>query len=357
MNHYLNDPHKKQNKNIFSVSSIGSLGCTFLEWSIHWIVGNDIYFHTVLGNIPLVSNPVQLSNGNAHLHRKNHPSGFKKTKDTIEKLLLSGNSLLSLYPIRLHPDDTARLLELPIVEQIDQDQLSLIKKEQDDNWFRTWEYLGQQEVKRIVIALPKNLYLYNIAAYRSLDRQFFSPKKYKDVIEAEDDYSNRFFKDSLLQYNTMEIWDRREFMAITLQCTPTKFDADNGLELQQPHKFINVQSLWHNGEKVILEVMDYLGLSINKDRLHHWRSAYQDWQRMQLNIVNFVYDFDFIINSIVNNYDFDLTPYNLSLRQEAIIQNKLMKNYNLTIKNWQLEKFPINAKGVHALLEENFHKF
>jgi hypothetical protein len=358
MSHCLNV--KKQNKNIFSVSSNGSLGGTFLEWSIHWITGNEIYYNTSMGNIPLVSTPINTEHNNSHLHIKNHPGGFDQTKQVVKKLQQSDNNLVSLYPVKLHFDNTNEFLKLPKTEQIDKDQWNILLKEQNDDWVCTWNYLEQQGIKRIHIVLPNHLYLYKISTIRSLERQLFACKKYNNITEMEEDTTNNFFKDSLFhygvsQYSKMKIWDRREFLALTLQSTPSNYDNCD-TELQNSHKFINVQSLWHDGERVVLEIIDCLGLVIDKNRLHHWKTVYQEWQRLQLNIVNFVYDFNLIIKSIVHNYDFDLSPYNLSLQQEAVIQNKLIRDYNLTIKNWQLEKFPNNTKGIHALLEENFHK-
>jgi hypothetical protein len=345
-------------KTIFSVSSNGALGGTFLEWSIHWLAGNDTYYHSTHGYIPLVSNPISSDSINAHNHRKNHPSGLTRTQKTLEKLSnLPDNTLCSLYPFALYYFDSAKLLNLTVNDQVDKDTLNLIVQNTKEDWTRTWEYLGSSKVNRIFIKLPDSLYLYYSSGPRSLEKQLFVDSTYSSADEHDDDLFNRFFKDSLLQYkNDMQIWDKRELLALTIPVEKND-DMYSGTDFTQVHKFINAQSLWHDGENTVLELMEYLRLPVNNDRLSEWRPVYQIWQQIQFKILNLLYDLDFIVEAVVNNYNFDLSKYNLSLYQEAIIQHKLMRQHNLTIKNWQLSKFPNNTKDLHALLEENFHTF
>ena len=63
---------------IFATTSPKSVGCTFVDWSVHYLSGKNTFF-SVRHNqwLPLIENP--LTTDNAHHHKKNHPSGLKNT--------------------------------------------------------------------------------------------------------------------------------------------------------------------------------------------------------------------------------------------------------------------------------------
>ena len=63
---------------------------------------------------------------------------------------------------------------------------------------------------------------------------------------------------------------------------------------------------------------------------------------------------DEIVDDILYNRPRNLIDFDLDLLQEAIIQQKLIKTYNLNLKNWQLECFT-NTQQLHSLLEPNIH--
>ena len=76
------------------------MGCTFLDWSIHYLSGADKFYNLEHGSIPLTASP--LSTGaanNAHQHQKNHPIGIKETLKAIEQFsTVTDHDLLSMYP-------------------------------------------------------------------------------------------------------------------------------------------------------------------------------------------------------------------------------------------------------------------
>jgi len=77
-----------------------------------------------------------------------------------------------------------------------------------------------------------------------------------------------------------------------------------------------------------------------------------DWQKKQLDLLDFCYNQPHIVDAIVNNlyYEIDLT-----FDQEIIIQHCLIYQHGLNLKTWQLEKFPNNTQDLHKLLEPNIH--
>ena len=70
-------------KKLVCCTSNYSVGCTFLDWSIHFLSGQDKFFSVDKNTwIDLINNPLNILN--AHGHQKNHPSGFDSTKKFVE---------------------------------------------------------------------------------------------------------------------------------------------------------------------------------------------------------------------------------------------------------------------------------
>ena len=92
---------------------------------------------------------------------------------------------------------------------------------------------------------------------------------------------------------------------------------------------------------------------MDPQRFNQWLPIYQQWASRQLKILDFCHEVSHIIDSIVNNWDYQLGD--LSFEQEVVIQHYLIYKHNLNLKTWQLEKFPSNTKDLHKLLETNTH--
>jgi hypothetical protein len=357
MNQYLRGFH--QNK-IFCVTSISSIGCTFLEWSIHWLLGTSNYLHEFKKTLPLVDTP--LTKLNAHLHVKNHPAGFNKTKKTVDILKSNfSNDWKSLYPQKMYIDDALKKLNYNVdkLSDLSTEEWAKVEDVIADDYCNLWDYFYKENIPRIFLYLDPVDILYRTSSIRSFDRQIIKHEPYLNEDELLDDFYYHFFSDSVNIYNgnalsELTVWDKRELLALNLR-PYNAVNCTSGLDFTTPHKFINTKQLWHNGEETLLEIVDYLGESIVKSRLLHWREVYKQWQELQLTILKFVYDVDHIVNSIINNYYYDLSPYHLTLQQEAIIQHILIYKHKLTIKNWQLEKFPNNTQALHCLLEPAFY--
>ena len=99
---------------------------------------------------------------------------------------------------------------------------------------------------------------------------------------------------------------------------------------------------------------EYLELQIDNDRYKEWVTVYHNWKTNHYKSLRFMWYVDEIVDDILYNRPRNLKNFKLDLLQEAIIQQKLIKNYNLNLKNWQLERF-ISTQQLHSLLEPNFH--
>jgi hypothetical protein len=322
---------------IFCVTSLGSYGCTFLDWSIHYLAGRDKFFNTSLGWIDLSRNPIQTTN--AHGHQKNHPAGYKCTKIVVESLEQQANELTSLYPYSI--ELSAILAEL----NISLDQLRTYKDEvtqfgKDDSR-KIWKLCDEKNIPLIFLDCQDRMYTWNLRGQGNT--------KHQDLM----DY---FFPN---QYHTTDtIWDQRETLALRMeQLHMGRFYTDGSdapCDFTQQHLWIKAEEFWFN-DQVIHHVMNYLNLPIDPARLLLWTPIYYNWSRMQAQIMKFSWALDHICDCIVNNYYLDLRPYKLTLIQEAIIQHVMIYKYNLNFKIWNLEQFPDNTKDLHQLLEPNAH--
>jgi hypothetical protein len=95
-------------------------------------------------------------------------------------------------------------------------------------------------------------------------------------------------------------------------------------------------------------------MPVDQNRFENWMSVYGVWKNNHTKRLNFVNNFEIIINNIINGVDMDLSRFEFDLIQEAAIQHQIMYKHNLNFKTWQLEKF-INTKQLHNLLEPNIH--
>ena len=340
--------------NIVCVTSPVSVGCTFLDWSIHFLSGKNKFYSTKnLGWIPLSTDPVLKTN--AHGHAKNHPSGHDRTWQCINQLTpVSDTELLSFYPFLLYADLAGK--ELGIFDNLDAKKQKQIHQYQQDDYAKMINSVIDSGIKIVYVSLSKHNILYT-THNRSLERLYFLNKPANSTREKFDHVDQLFFADSIEhweQNGLTNVWDRRERMALCSR----PFDTDalmEDLEINRsaPYCHVDAQSLWYNGKNTIKKIMKFLNIAIDVKVWDHWVDVYHNWQEMQLNILEFNINFDHIMNAIVNNWYYEIGD--LTFEQEIIIQHCLIYQHGLNLKTWQLEKFPANAQDLHKLLEPNIH--
>jgi hypothetical protein len=164
------------------------------------------------------------------------------------------------------------------------------------------------------------------------------------------------FFDKAKQHFDDNIWDIRERRALTLPDPDiSKTFRHTMINQYQPHLYYSTDDLWNDFPNVIVEIIEYLKLSLHRDRLVDWHRVYSVWREKHCQ--SFSRNFDKIVDAIINGYYMNLSRYNMNPTQEALIQGALIKKHNLNIKTWQLEKFPTNTQDLHKLLEPNIHTF
>lgn len=339
---------------IFCVTSTDSVGCTFLDWSIHYLSGSTKFYNAESGWSELVTTPI--GTANAHAHPKNHPNGLDLTVEVISKLsAVKQGDLTSFYPIPLNEESVAKKINLPINQPADfyDDKIS---KYQQQDYADIWQKLAINRIPIVYIKLTSDcLYTQSVRQFdRNIPHRADQPQTTKEI---QDAFLNTFFNDSQVHWNNLgltDVWDHREFIALNIQ--PYYYnDLDKYVDFTQPHYYVDARELWYNGKNTLINIMQYLSLTVDADRLTSWLPVYYEWQQKQLGILKFSWNIDHICNCIVNNYYYDISSYNLDLWHEAILQHNLIYKHGVTFKAWGLETLPTNTQELHQLLEPNIH--
>lgn len=331
---------------IICSTSIRSLGCKFLDWSINFLSGRCDYLHKDHGIIGLPADP--LTDKNAHNHNANHPMGFKETKEFVEFLESQGN-YFSLYPGPIGPLDILKKLGINI-NNLTADNLQLVNNQTQQDYQQLLEYLHSKHVKIIFLTSKTQIPLY-FTKSRS-DSMPFSEKGTRGT----QDQIQKKFDELFFKHNTNwtidsqdKIWDLRERRALDFR----PFDRpDFDVQLPAQSLAVDAQDLWYNGHDKIKEIINYCQLYIDQSRLSQWNNVYSRWQKIQMDTLEFQNSYQDILTAIVNG---DFLEIDLSFDQEVIIQHCLIYQHNLNLKNWMLEKFPGNTRDLHKLLEQNIH--
>jgi hypothetical protein len=334
------------------ITSYTSVGCTFIDWSIHYLSGQDRYYNAELGWVDLSHNPI--TKINAHGHQKNHPAGYNKAKHYVEKFkTLPSDSIYSFYPCTLRFDVAAKELGTSIDQFCNNSTFSKVLEFTNNDHNKIFDLCYENQVKLVFVGQDKRVALYH-QAVRTLDHFNFKPGKPQNEQEALDELQEIFFSDSIntwKELNLTDVWDIRERLALDIR--PLNSISNYKFNFAQPHLHINCLDLWTRTESVVYKIMDYLKLDIDNARKQSWIHVCNEWQKTQLDLLDFVYKQPHIVEAIVNNWYYEI---DLTFQQEVLIQHYLIYQHGLNLKTWKLSKFPNNTQELHKLLEPNIHQ-
>lgn len=339
-------------KKIFCISSINSVGCTFFDWSVHFLSGQTQFYHHRDQWGPLTTDP--LTKTNAHLHKKNHPNGFNDSTKVLTRLLNSNDpGLYSVYPVLLHYNAAIESIGISINDCEKSSNWTQVVDYVNNDYAKLFDFCADNTVDFIYIDLDPNYPLYFLSR-RSFDQKLFSNSDLTSQQDIDNEIQQIFFRASLNQWQDLNLtntWDIRERMA--LDNRPFDMPKTPKLDLSKQHLWLSSSDLWFRGLPTIKKILNYLNLELDQSRWDHWVDVYRKWQTIQIDRLKFDIQFDHIIDCIVNNWYYELGE--LSLLQESVIQHALIYRRNLNLKTWQLEKFPSNTQDLHKLLESNIH--
>lgn len=341
------------------VTSSNPVGCTFLEWSIHYLAGHEQYFRVENQQwCPLVNDPINADSVfNAHKHQKNHPCGKDITKIFTHLLDMhqraAPDKLFSFYPYPMHIDTAMRVLDIKTSDLEDTVVQQQICKHIKHDYIDLVNHCLDQDFSVIYVQSDPSVIGY-FWDPRTLDRMLLSNHQPSTAQEKHNELQNAFFNSSQHQWQQMgltDIWDQRERMALDIRPFDSSYIWDLGFD--KTHQHINCQRLWDQTVEVVKAVMLNLSIKICSERFDQWLPMADQWQRAQLKSLDFYRDLPHIMSSIINGWHYEIND--LELWQEAIIQHCLIYKHGLNLKTWQLSKFPCNTQSLHLLLENNTH--
>jgi hypothetical protein len=337
---------------VYCITSQHGVGCTFFDWTIHFLSGQENFYQADQRQwIPLSKDPVLEIN--AHGHLKNHPGGISRIVEQLKNFLsMPQDQLYSLYPTGTRPEHIAKLLGIPIDKIGTQENWHQITQYIHNDYCQLFEHCYQQDIKLIYVDNHPNVNLYFMNT-RFLDKGLLTNTPLASQAAVTAEQQQIFFNNSINVWNNLEltnVWDLRERMA--LDTRPFHSNNQEIRNMQYPHLWVNCQELWLRGERVALTMLKFLELELQEERLLAWRPIYAKWQEMQLQRLEFNLTYQHIVDSIINNWYYEI---DLTFNEEVVIQHCLIYQHNLSLKNWQLEKFPNNTQDLHKLLEPNIH--
>lgn len=326
-------------------------GGHFIDWSILFVSGQEHYVTPNGSIIPLIINPDTRNNRNLHAHETTMAAGFDHLKQIIKIIQDSKVAVANIYCTRaMHNHVLAKIygadcrMDSSTFEQREHAN-SII--EQDNQAMLEW--IQQQQLPLIFVDyLPADIksIVYN-------DRfPAFNNKEMGTVDTLWSTINQTFFTQAEQSFSN-EIWDQREKYALTLQ--PVQYEAGlyELINQQVPHLYYNTDAIWNDMPDCLVEMCNFLNLTIDPVRFELWHEQYRHWR--EKHDIGFARDFDRIIDSIVNNRWMSLTRYRLDFFKEVLIQQALIQKHNLNLKTWQLTRFPDNTQDLHKLLEDNIH--
>lgn len=352
--------------NVICVTSNNTVGCTFLDWSLHFLNGRTNYYRVDENQwIPLVDNPVATNGQNAHKHNKNHPEGLSGTVETITniKKYYNQESLYSFFPYPKEIDDVLdEVLEdvwkdqsIKIINNFAEEKLAKLFQYQIDDYKNLISYCHTENVPVIYVHSDFK----DVGYFWNRRNSTFKPPPGQVVghlPELVAKFQETFFDKSIKTWqdlNLNDIWDKRERLALNVRPYDISKFFSVGFSDPDTMHWVNSPDLWHDTDDVLLELMKSLNLDVVDNRLTAWLPIMRTWQRIQTKNLKFYNNLDYLVECIVNGWHFQIDP--LTFDQEVIIQHCLIYKYNLNLKTWGLEKFPDNAIKLHKLLEKNIH--
>jgi hypothetical protein len=312
---------------MIAILTDSGVGGTFLTWTIHYLAGDSEYFSVDKNS--WVTLPVDPLNGsNAHKFKPNQPTNLLEFERIFNGLKAVSNQ--TIYFHRFYQDTDRAIDELVPCAS-----------------------------KTVLLALdPKDvLYQCRYQPRNSVRQSIKNPNK---VIVGADAFYNEdvevYFSESKSVFdaaNLHDVWDRREFIALNFNPFSTRYISEF-IDPTADFFKLDAMEMWTTLDKKILELFNFLEIELCQSRLTNWQSIYNTWKQVHVPSINFINNFETIIENILVGQQFDLEQFNLDIQQEAAIQHALMYRHNLNLKTWQLTKFT-NTLQLHNLLEPCHH--
>jgi len=316
------------NKNIFAVSCDQfNLGTVFLIWSIHYLSGQDNYYHIrKKSNQTLTNNPLK----GVTAHRMD-PNDFTSI-DSCRKII---NNQLNFGPGLTHFKYT------PMANTI---------KDYHKHNKLFHELMYKHKIKTINITCKKLQHLIGFLRFNT------EIPNWQNDIEKVKKHCEHYWPDffinrEIYKENLETLHDIREGIAFNIR--PYDFWEQYDLNYKAKNIFVcQFENLVFKGEEVFKSVFQYLETSINEEKIQNWHIVHQQWSTTLSHYINFCNDLELIVENIVSGKSMDLTSYKMDVLKEGIVLHLLMFKHDLNIMTI-IERMPDNTREIFKLLGKN----
>lgn len=311
---------------IVGFTSYSQLGCTFLNWSLHYLSGDTrTWYEEEKSWIDVIEDP--LTSNDAHGFKKNHPMTMAEWKKTIDIFSsYDSNNNFSFYSC-----------------------LARVKSEQTlENFNEAISYSLDKKIKLIYIGTDYSTYNIVDRCQFSTSRDRTSKNKIymKNIKEFFETVPN-------LESLTGTIGKARDFLSLCMGNINLPLDREV-IKDHSSHKdflFVNCHELLTNEKECLRDLFNFLDLKIDSSRMDNWLRAHSKWKENLLPLLNFYKDLPTIVSSIINGVSHPLEQYRLDIFKEAVIQHELMKKHNDRLLISQLDQFPDDTKDLTPFLK------
>jgi len=339
-------------------NSAHNIGNHFINWSMYFLSGDsDIYyFDKVSGYMKekICMNPISKHNVNAHNHYVPQNLGYEELKYTISSIPNTHDMKHVQFTTLTMSMVMEKYMPSTNVESLTQHQLGKIDQIKMADLSKCVNYINDNNYPLVYIKYNIIDVLSNFYNNRHL-MHYNSKYIYNDMNECMEDYEKKFFNMAKTKFKTDFIWDRREKLALNIM--PFYFNNylyDDYFLENISHITYDTIDIFDNLNNVIRDICSYCNIHVDESRFEKWIPIYNEWKKVHDTV--FSRDFWKIIDAINNNEYMELSSYNIDFYKEVLILYGLMYKYDMNIKSWTLEKFPLNTQKIHLLLEKNIHE-
>lgn len=311
---------------IVCFTSFGSVGCTFLDWSFHFLLGKDSFWKDGVGWVPLSKNP--LKSKNAHGHLKNHPGNTNQWCAIIKNF----KSYDKGFPLSFYG-----FLE--------------------DSSISPLEDVAQQYLKNIDLALKKKIkviYVHKSHFYPYFKERSSNPANFLKELQSWCLFWFPTIKN--IESKIESIGGMRDFLSYNMRyirAKQLKEKIKNEIEkIQNNLLFLDCKDWWVDGLKIMEKIFNFLELSICQHRVSDWVTIYKEWNKLFLKYDKFEKLLPIIAESVVKGKKFNLETLDLNIIEEALILEKLMLEYGVRLKIKNLDIFPKNTLDLHNFIKK-----
>lgn len=306
-------------------TSSAGLGCTFLNWSLHWLSGDKNHWReSVKKWVDLPDNP--LTDISAHLFQKNHPYGLTNWQAMID-CFYSYDHLGKDYAFYGYTD--------PYDYNEHQSCISYTLNKKIKLILLGCDYLTYQIYRRCDDpSLNHSVEARNFAVLKNVKKLFSTVQNLESLIDTPG--------------------KARKFLSLSMK--NLRHDSDlrykKNFSKNKKFFFINCKDLLENGKEQMTSMFKFLDRKIDNTRMEHWLKIYAEWRKFLLPTSNFYKNLPKILHSIVHGNFFPLNDYRLDIFTEAIIQHELMLKYRTHLLVEHLDHFPDNTRELTQYLKD-----